>query len=330
LLLISWAVTSSVLAFELKEQKDEADRQTAIAKTNEDEALRQTGIAQKNEKEAIWQTGIAEKNAEEAKKQSILAEKQTAIAHNNAESAKATAKAAVAEMVRLGETMYQRLQSKRVSAKAEPEIRLLREEMLTPLRKAMKALSSKIESAGATNYGQAAMCQALGDLFVRLGMSEDAAEMYKQGHGIVERIAAEQPNSDLARGNLGVLVLRLGNVPFDLQGDARTALKYYLQAYQLHQEILTKPRDGFYKEIDSKRIVSHDAHHVGEALLALGDPQQARKFFEESLTYRQAWSKAEPKSLEARSYILLGGRPGHAGTFQDGNRARCGLDRQGT
>jgi len=61
---------------------------------------------------------------------------------------------------------------------------------------------------------------------------------------------------DQARGNLGVMVLRLGHVPFNLQGDARTALKQYLEARAIHEKILKEPGDGFYKELDLKRILS--------------------------------------------------------------------------
>jgi serine/threonine-protein kinase len=269
---IAWGITASLMAWQINLQKDEIH-------VKKDEAERQT-------KEA---------------------EKQTVIAQKTEESSKATADAAVSQMVKLGKMLDERLRSRRLAQLAGPEVVRLRAEILATLRQALINVSAKIDLAGGTPFGPVGTYQALGDLLLKLGQSQEALRAFQQGHQIVKKLADERPNSDLTRANLAVMVLRLGKVPFE-QGDARTALKYYLQARDIHWDVLTHPRDGYYKEArEVKQIVSHDDIPVGEAYLALGMAAEAKKHFAEALTYRAGWLKGETKPGEVtsgRSYVM--------------------------
>jgi tetratricopeptide (TPR) repeat protein len=180
----------------------------------------------------------------------------------------------------------------------------LREEVLATLRRSLGDLGEKLEGVGTTAFGRVRTCQAVGDLLVKLGQGEEALRVYQRGYTLAKQVADADPRNDVARGNLGVMLLRLGDVALNLKGDARSALAYYRRARDLHEAIRSRPRSGFYKEIDLKRILSHDDMHVGQALLALGQPAKAKKAFHRSLTYRQAWVKAMPKLVEARSYVM--------------------------
>ena len=142
LLVIVWAATSSILAWNLKLQTDEAV---------------------KNEKEAIKQTGIA-KN-------------QTLIAERNAQSAKATAAGAIHQMVSLGKMLYARLQSKRLAQVAGPELAGLRREVLATLRQSLKNVSASIDAAGGTPYGEVGTYHAMGDLLAKLGQGRSSPSL---------------------------------------------------------------------------------------------------------------------------------------------------------
>ena len=326
LLVVVWAVSSSILALNLKAQKDEteiariaaddnaqeATKQAGIARNNEEEATRQAGIARKNAEEATKQAGIARKNAEEATRQAAIAEqnaeaarREAVIALQNEKRAKATAHAAFTHMVDLGGKLHNRLQSKRLAVEAEPELRRLRAELIAMLKQSLVTASKDFDaSAATTSFGRAAAAQQLGDLFVRLGQAKEAALVFQQGYDLVKKVADAEPDNDLARANLGVMLLRLGNVALDLDGDAQTARKHYAQARALHQEVLDKPRSNFYTPVQIKRVLSHDDVHLGKALLALGDPAAGRKCFELALGYRELWAADEPKNVAARSYIM--------------------------
>src|SRR5262249_24339248 len=178
LLAVVWATTSSILAWNLKLQTDEAV---------------------KNEKEAIRQTGIA-KNP-------------TLIAERNAQSAKATAAGAIHQMVSLGKMWYARLQSRRLAQVAGPELTGLRREVLATLRQSLKNVSASIDAAGGTPYGEVGTYQAMGDLLAKLGEGDEALRAYQQGYELMKKLADAKPTSDVARGNLYLMLQRLGDVP---------------------------------------------------------------------------------------------------------------------
>lgn len=264
LLIVAWAVTSSILAWNLKQQRDETESARIQAQFNADEATKNAGIAERNE----------------------------IVAKRNEQSAKDTADATVKQMIDLGETL---LKSKRLSVQAPEVVRLLRQSLVV--------VSQKIDMAGATSFGQVGTSAALGDLLARLGQYREALILYKEGYDRAKAIADKDPNDDVAQGNFGVMALRLGESARDIDGDNRTARKRYTEARNRHVEILTHPRSQYYKDWDMKRLISHDDVHIGEALLALGQPAEARKYFEESLKYRQEWLAAAPKS-PAPSWIM--------------------------
>jgi tetratricopeptide (TPR) repeat protein len=212
--------------------------------------------------------------------------------------AKATAQLTVMQMTELGRKLH-----KRLSEQDTPEMRRLRVEVLALLRDSLVTMSNGVQELGITNFGQAFSYQVLGDLLANLGAKAEAVKAYQHSFDLIKRVADAEPDNDLARGNLGVMVLRLGNVALDLEGDAGTARARHTKARDLHYEILTHPRSGYYPEVDGKRLVSADDVALGRSLLALGQAAEARKWLEESLKYRQEWSDAAPQNVAARSYI---------------------------
>jgi tetratricopeptide (TPR) repeat protein len=304
----------------LKFQKDEAVRLTGIAETNEK-------LAKKNEEEAVKQTGIAAINEKRAKKNEEEAVKQTGIAKKNEQTAKTTADATVQQMTQLVERVYERLQSKRLAVSADLEVRKLREQVLANLRESMKEISKKIDASGASPFGDAGTKSALGTLLAKLGQSEEALKLFEQAHEDLIPIVNRNPDNDVARANLAVSLLPLGHLALNVKGDARAARDYYRKALAGHEEILAKPRDGYYqtaaRDVELKRVISHDNFNLGEAYLALGDPAAARNCFEKSLAYRKLWSEFEKGgSLEAISYVMqaemyLGIAASHLGDEKD-------------
>jgi tetratricopeptide (TPR) repeat protein/tRNA A-37 threonylcarbamoyl transferase component Bud32 len=260
-----------------KEKKEEADRSAALAKEKQEEADRNAAVAKEKKEEA---------------------DRNAAAATKNEVRAKATAQLTVMQMTELGRKLHMRL-----SAQDTPEMRRLREDVLTLLRDSLVTMSNGVQELGITNFGQAFSYQVLGDLLANLGAKHEAVKAYQHSYDLIKRVVDAEPDNDLARGNLGVMVLRLGNVALDLEGDAWTARTRHTKARDLHYEILTHPRSGYYPEVDGKRLVSADDVALGRSLLALGQAAEARKWLEESLTYRQAWSDAAPQNVAARSYI---------------------------
>jgi serine/threonine-protein kinase len=268
LLVIAWGITASVMAWQINLQKDEIE-------VKKDEADRQT----------------------------VIAEKKGTEAKENEKRAKETAERTVSQMVALGKTLHNRLQSKRLTIAATPEVRRLRDDLLVMLRNALTFVSLKVEAAGTTTYGRIATYQAMGDLLVSLGQSKEAHEVFVEGHRLAKKLADADPNNDQTRDNLGVMVARLGHVALDADGDARTARKHYLEARALHEATLKMPQRTR-EEWQCRVSIAHDDILVGRACLALGQADEARKYFGESLKHFQFWSGREPKSWEASNYVM--------------------------
>jgi len=275
-LVVVWAVTSSVLAWQLKQQKDEANFQARIAQEN-------TSLAREKEREAQEMEARAKKNAEAAKRRF----EKTADA-----------------MVAVVEQSQNRLRSRRLVARNSPEIRQLREDLFAQFRQALVNMAQEMKRSEGTQFGVAGVCQRLGDVLFKLGQREEALQQYQLGYDLVKQVAEQRPEDDVARGNLGVMLLRMGDVALEGNGDGRAARTWFAKARDVHQDVADHPRNGYYKEVDTKRLLSHDELRLGKAELYLGDPAAARKHFQKAFALRTAWSEAEPEKAEPSSYVM--------------------------
>jgi tetratricopeptide (TPR) repeat protein len=281
LLVIVWGITSSILAWGLTVQIDATDKARVEAIKNAEEARDQEGKAKQNEEKAIQKEAIAVQNEKKAKE---------------------TAEGAIKELVALGEKLHNRLQSRTLTA--TPEVRKLREDVLAQLRQSLAGMGQKIEAAGTSPFAQPGSFTAMGDLAVRLGQVDEAEKAYQKAYDLVKALVEANPDDEVARANLAVTLRSLGDLELDLNGDARRARTHFTEARNLDLKIQPRPRGRSYTEIELKRFVAHDDIRLGRALLALGQPAEARQFLHEALTNRQAWAAAEPNNAEPSGWVM--------------------------
>ncbi len=235
----------------------------------------------------------------------------------NERVAKKTADVTLDQMHKMASLIAVRIQTPRLMRVDDPayaQVVQLRSDLIELIRNTVTLMSEEIEKAGATKFARAAACQLLGDVEAKLGQSTEALKLYEEGRKLVQLTVDEEPQNDLARANLGVCLMLMGDVERELKGDARRALDgYYRQANHLQREILNHPRNGNVPEADRKKNLSHVNNHMGQALLSLGDPAAAYRCFQESLAHRQAWAKslANPRTqddlrnfVSAHSYVV--------------------------
>jgi serine/threonine protein kinase len=256
--LVLWAGTATFLGVQLSLEKDETERQKLQAQTNEVKALREADRANKN--------------------------KETADA--NAEKARQGGEKALESLVNLGQEVQARLHSRRLVRQVGQEVRALRDDILGVLRRNMLGLTERLEKTEITPFGRVAAYVSLGDLLQNLGQGEEASGQFQQAYERTAEIVAAQPESDKARGNLAMVLLRLGDIALDLNGDARSAVGYFEQAHQLQKVILEQPRDTKNNPLGTKISLSHTDARLARACLALGRPAAARAHLEEALAYR--------------------------------------------
>ena len=105
------------------------------------------------------------------------------------------------------------------------------------------------EGAGIADRSRVSALVQIGELFQELANDRDRAgeflpkaeEFYKKAHGVAQTMAAQNPDSDLARGNLALTLSRLGGLAL-LQGQLPEAEKFFIEALRLRQEIVESPR----------------------------------------------------------------------------------------
>jgi serine/threonine-protein kinase len=314
-LVVAWAATSTLLY-----RLARANERSALA--NAASASQNAAMAEFNAQKAASKAREALANAETARQNAERATANETRARNQEVAAKGIAQDAIAQMIHLGEQVMRRLRTKHDPARADAEWLRLRDDMLAMLQKEVVPLAQRIEGQGVSLFAFATFHQRLGDLLRRLGQFEDARREFQQGYDRIARIAHDQPNNDLARANLGVMLLRLGEMALEQRGDAAGARDEFDRAWKIQQEIALHPRSGNYSQTDNQRILSGIAIKQGTAELSLGHPALARDRFQKSLELRKAWTAAEPRNASAKSYLAeaeswMGVAESHMGDWQN-------------
>ncbi len=206
-IVVAWAVSMSALAWQLKLQKDKTDEKSALAEAKTVEAVRSADEA-RQKKEAAYQS----------------------------------ARVAVQRMTQTFGKVQQRLDNRVLAADATPELRALRNDVLSQLRDGMLGLTKDLEDAGATRFATLAMYQEMGDLLRRLGKGEEAMQQYQKGCDLARKIAEDQPDDDKTRANLAFMLNKRGDMEREVNGDPGAARDDYEKARALQQDIADHPR----------------------------------------------------------------------------------------
>jgi tetratricopeptide (TPR) repeat protein/predicted Ser/Thr protein kinase len=282
LLVVGWAVTSTVLY--------------RRAMANQEAAVLAAAAAR-------WQEALALENAAEARRNADQAQRSADLARRREESARATAQSAITQMIHLGDQVLGRLRAKHDPPQAETQWLRLRDDLIALMAKEMVAMAQQIERQEVISFAVVATHQQLGDLLRKFGKGEDARRQFRRACDLLDRIVAAQPDNDVARANLGVMLQRLGETALDLDGDAARARGEFQRSWDLQQQIAEHPRSGYYKDVDNHRLLSHAATKQGLAELSLGHPTEARDRFQAAWEHRTAWLKAKPQDTAAYSYL---------------------------
>ncbi len=278
-----------------------ANERTAVA--NAASADQNASLALHNAEEARSKAHEALANAESARLNAKRAAANEERARKQEQAAQQIAQDAIAQMIHLGEQVMRRLRTKHDPARAEAEWLRLREDVLALLQREMVPLAERIEGHQISPFAFATLHQRLGDLLRRLGRVEDARREYQQGYDRLAQVAHDQPNNDMARANLGVMLVRLGEMALEQAGDAARARDEFDRAWKIQEEVALHPRSGNYKKNDNNRILSGIAIKQGAAELGLGHPALARDRFQKALDLRLDWTDAEPQNVSAKSYL---------------------------
>jgi tetratricopeptide (TPR) repeat protein len=208
------------------------------------------------------------------------------------------------EMSKLVGEVLKRLRSRRLAEQLGPETRVMQQKLLGELRKKMLQIVGDAEARGVHSFGTVAIYQSLGDLLLKLGQGYQARQQYEDGRKLAEKILKEQPNNDRARANLGIMMMRLGDIDLEVNGDAKAARDYYQKGWDLQNEVCVHLHDRDFPVQQKTIVLSHHAVHLGRACLGMGRATEAAKHFEQALKLRQEWAVAMARNPESRGWLV--------------------------
>lgn len=172
----------------------------------------------------------------------------------------------------------------------------------------LQALQEKLaadieETEGVTKFAKVNYWEILGDGELNRGHGKEALGYYQRGYDRAKSIADEDPASDKARANRGVMAYKIGKVYLDVFDDPRQALRHFVEGRDLHQQVVDHPHGSDYDANANDRILSVHTVQVGIAELRLGHSQQAKDQLDAALAHREAWLQRDPTNVQIRSYI---------------------------
>jgi serine/threonine-protein kinase len=268
--LVAYAVTVTWFSVSLSEQ-------TRIATASEKVAKEQTRIATASEKVAKEQTRIAKANEKIANRGQAAALDYVFL----------LGQAWVAHDLRVQPAAP-------LSGKAEATrregFRLLRRMVVDEMAGDMKL----------TQFNRVAAHQVAGDFARDLGLLREALAEYQKGYTFVKGVAQKQPDDDKARANMAVMLPRLGNIAWEMNGDVATARKAFEMARELRQEIADHPRKGEFTALQNRIALSYIAINRGRLEISQGNLPAARDHLARGLEDRRVWVKEVKEATAER------------------------------
>jgi serine/threonine-protein kinase len=244
-----------------------------------------------------------EKARIEAEDRKAEAERNWKRAEEQTVEARSQQRHSTLQLTRVAEEIQKKLRGRRFLPEGGVDLSRLADDILAMMQTEMVRFSQSLQDAKATTFGTLDTYQHVGDVLKKMGKGEEALRHFQRGHELAQQMAREQPDSDKAKGNLSIMIYRLGDMELELRGDARSARDFYQKARNLQQEVIDNPKTHDFSELEGKQIRAHTEVRLGKADLELGQPAAAREHFQEAAHFRKAWLEAEPNSPEAISYL---------------------------
>ncbi len=126
----------------------------------------------------------------------------------------------------------------------------------------------KGDESGLTGRGLVGTYLKAGDLCGAQGQRREAADFYRQGDALAEKLQQAHPDSDKAAGNRAALLIRLARVAA-VEKKPAEALRLRQQALELQQQVLGSPKSGEVPPVEAKASVAGTLEELGDHARAL-------------------------------------------------------------
>jgi serine/threonine-protein kinase len=156
-----------------------------------------------------------------------------------------------------------------------PEAQALRLRLMKKALADLAEVSGSIRASGLADRATAAAIVQIGNIYLEVGNVEDARVEFGRARDIAERMAKAAPESDLARGNLGLAMTRLGDVCLAAGEGPEAAREFYLKGLALREEIVLHPNCGELPAHEARASLADSYEKLGRVAEQLGEMKEA-------------------------------------------------------
>jgi tetratricopeptide (TPR) repeat protein len=145
----------------------------------------------------------------------------------------------------------------------------------------------------------------MGDIYEKMGQTEEAFNQYLSSLKIFERLLVEEPNNDWIPWNCAVSFDHLGSMSHEFRGDAVAALDYYQKSLAHRQALAARPPTKELPASQRNLAVSVCYMRLAELTKDLGDPAKAGEYAKKALELLDDLLAANPKDGQVALFQMM-------------------------
>ncbi len=138
----------------------------------------------------------------------------------------------------------------------------------------------------------------MGDVWLRLGKTDEALTAYQKSLVIRERLAAQDPNSAQAQRDVSISYNKLGNI-YLAQGQTESALTAYQKSLVIRERLAAQDPNS----AQAQRDLTMSYAKLGVTQRALKDKKQALQYFEQALKIAEPLAKQDPTNQQKQKDV---------------------------
>jgi serine/threonine-protein kinase len=301
LFVIGWLATATVLW-------QRAEDNAKLARDNAEDAWEKKQLADINAEDAKQKKILADNYAEEAKQKKKLADDKAAEAQRNFENSNILLLNSFSNIQGMVGKLYTQLQPK-PGQPQRPEAAALQKELVAQARAALTHIAKDFSKAGISDMDVVVVHDGMGNLFLKLGESEEARQQYQQAVALLQKYAQQRPNDVKVNGNLAFMLEKVGNVTLAAGGDAATAAACFGEAFQRNELVWKNLPKKATTDAEKKKALETIKYRqkyfakFAESAGLMWDPAGSRKWLEAALAGWQAQCSANPNDKDSQSCL---------------------------
>jgi tetratricopeptide (TPR) repeat protein len=297
-LLVAVAIGSTASAITIAQERNQKEQQRQAAEEAKKSAEYNQQLAEKRKEEADAQR-IEARNAEK------LAVQRKEEAENAKTRADANAKVADEQRKLSLDTLHTVVTKVEEQLHDKPDMRTLRKEVLETAMAGLDKVAKSAQGSVLADRSMGIAVQRMGDMYLQLGESDKAMELYKRSLEIYDKLPTDTAEGDWVLWNSAISSEKLADVMRQKAGDIEGATKYYQKALELREALAANPRLPVITPAFRKQALVNSYAKAGGLALAMGKPAEARDYYRKGLEQSEGLMAIDPKNLRTKEALAV-------------------------